>query len=317
MEFTTYFFPIFKAVFIIFIIAFLSGVLLRKNIITSQHIEGLSHITVIIFLPALTFSKIIQYFNPADFVYWWVLPLAGIIMILTGIAITSLFYIKKIKSKKAFIAVSAFMNANYMVLPIGKLVYSNKFDLFATYTFLFVLGVMPMLWSVGKFMITGDTNSKFKFKSLLTPPLIANVLAVFLVLTSLKKYIPEIIIISIDFLGQAAIPAVTLVLGAAIGSIVLRQMPPFSDIIKVISTKLFILPALTIFILIQVNLADKYPLIADLLVIQASVAPATQIMIQIKKYGGDIQNVGSMMFISYILCLITIPLWFMIWNIVK
>jgi len=317
MLFLTFFIPIFKAVFIIFIIAFLSGVLLRKNIITSQHIESLSHITVIIFLPALTFSKIIQYFNPADFIYWWVLPLSGIVMILTGIAITSLFYLKKLKSKRAFIAVSAFMNANYMVLPIGKLVYSDKFDLFATYTFLFVLGVMPMLWSVGKFMITGDDNTKFKLKSLLTPPLVANVLAVFLVLTSLNRFIPEIIIVPIDFLGQAAIPAVTLVLGAAIGGIVLKQMPPLSDVIKVISTKLFILPALTIFILIQINLADKYPLIADLFVIQASVAPATQIMIQVKKYGGDIQNIGSLMFIAYVLCLLTIPSWFMVWNMIK
>jgi predicted permease len=47
------------------------------------------------------------------------------------------------------------------------------------------------------------------------------------------------------------------------------------------------------------------------------VAPATQIIIQVKKYGGDVQNVGSMMFIAYSLCLITIPFWFAVWNLTK
>ncbi len=317
MDFLTYFIPIFKAVLIIFIIGFVSGVLLRKKVILPTHVDALSHITVIVFLPCLTFSKIVQYFKPDEFVYWWILPLLGVLMIGLGLAITSLFYLKKIKQRRAFIAISAFMNANYMVLPIGQLVFPEQFDLFATYTFMFVLGVMPLLWSVGKFMVTSGSNDKFSFKALWTPPFIANVMAVFIVLASLNKFIPDIIIKPIDFLGQAAIPAVTLVLGATIGGIALKKTPPIADIIKVISTKLFILPAITIFILLKTSFPFDYPLIADLLVIQASVAPATQIIIQVKKYGGDVQNIGSMMFIAYALCLVTIPFWFTVWNIVK
>ncbi len=317
MEFLTYFTPIFKAVLIIFIIGFVSGVLLRKKIILPEHVNSLSHITVIVFLPCLSFSKIVQYFKPDEFVYWWVLPLLGILMIGLGLAITSLFYLKRIKERRAFIAISAFMNANYMVLPIGQLVFPDKFDLFATYTFMFVIGVMPMLWSVGKFMITSDSNTKFSFSALMTPPFIASVLAVIVVLTSLNKFLPEIVIKPIDFLGQAAIPAVTLVLGATIGGIALKKTPPITDIIKVISTKLFILPAITILILLKTSVPFDYPLIADLLVIQASVAPATQIIIQVKKYGGDVQNIGSMMFIAYALCLITIPFWFTVWSMLR
>jgi predicted permease len=123
MEFLTYFIPIFKAVLIIFIIGFFSAILLRKKIIQPIHIEGLSHITVIVLLPCLTFSKIVQYFKPNEFAYWWVLPLLAFLMIGTGIAIGSLFYLKQLKQKRAFIAISAFMNANYMVLPIGQLVF--------------------------------------------------------------------------------------------------------------------------------------------------------------------------------------------------
>jgi predicted permease len=317
MEFQIYFLPIFKAVFVIFTIGLVSGVLLRKGVLLPVHIESLSHITVVLLLPALTFSKIIQYFKPEEFVYWWLLPLSGVVMIGVGVLITSLFYIRQIKNKRSFIAISAFMNANYMVLPIGQFVFPNQFDLFATYTFMFVLGVMPMLWSVGKFMVTSSAETKFSPKTLLTPPLLANILALFFVLTGVNKFIPNIIITPIDFIGRAAIPAVTIVLGATIGGIVLKQTPPLIDIVKVMSTKLFILPIVVIFVLLKLDLVSKYPLIADMLVIQSSVAPATQIIIQVKKYGGDVQKIGSMMFIAYVLCLFTIPLWFSVWNMLK
>ncbi|RLD62083.1 MAG: permease, partial [Bacteroidetes bacterium] len=54
----------------------------------------------------------------------------------------------------------------------------------------------------------------------------------------------------------------------------------------------------------------------DLFVIQSAVAPAANIIIQIRKYGGDKQKVGSVMFISYLICLISIPLWLSIWRII-
>jgi predicted permease len=317
MEFLTYFIPIFKAVLIIFIIGFFSAILLRKKIIQPIHIEGLSHITVIVLLPCLTFSKIVQYFKPNEFAYWWVLPLLAFLMIGTGITIGSLFYLKQLKQKRAFIAISAFMNAKYMVLPSGQLVFKENFDEFAAYTFLFVIGVIPLLWSVGKFMVTADFNARFSVKSAITPPFVASILATILVLTSLNRFIPEIILVPIDFVGQAAIPSATLILGATLGGIALKKTPPLIDIIKVLSTKLLILPAITILVLLQTNVAIEYPLIADLLVIQASVAPATQIIIQVKKYGGDVQNIGSMMFIAYSLCLLTIPFWFSVWNLAK
>jgi len=317
MELVSYFIPIFKAILIILIIGVVSALLLRKNILKSVHIESLSHITVIVLLPCLTFGKILRYFNPEDFAYWWTLPLAALIIIGMGLGISSLFYLKQLKNKRAYIAMSGFMNANYMVLPIGQLVFKDNFDEFAAYTFLFLIGVIPLLWSVGKFMVTSDVDSKLSLKSLLTPPLIASLLAILFVLTHINKFIPEIVMQPIDFMGQAAIPSATLILGATVGSISLRKTPPLADILKVLSTKLLILPAIVIFIILQTNLAQNYPLIADLLVIQSSVPAASQLIIQVKKYGGDVQNLGSIMFFSYAFCLITIPVWFTVWNMLK
>jgi len=317
MSLGIYFFPVFKAVFVILMVALISGLLFRRNIINHSHIEGLSHIVVLILLPCLSFSKIIQYFKPETSPYWWLLPLIALVMIGMGLLISGLFYYNKIAQSKKYIALAAFMNANYMVLPIGQLAFPNQFDSFATYTFLFVLGVNPALWSIGKYLITDKTSTNFDLKQFFTPPFVAIVLAVILVLAGLHKFIPSIILEPIDFIADAAVPAATLVLGATIGSISLRKFPPISDIFKVTATKLFILPLITIVFLKYTQLLANNPLLADLLVIEAAVAPASSLVIQVRKYGGDSQNIGYIMFITYVLCLFTIPVWFSLWKFIQ
>lgn len=314
MDLFNYFEPIFYAVSSIFIVALISGALVRKKRITDQDIRSFSEITINLLLPALIFSKIIKNFHPTDFPFWWILPLIAFAMIGLGIIIASLFYLKQLNKKRAYVAIAGFMNANYMVLPIAKLAFPDRFDLFVTYVFLFVLGVNPALWSIGKYMLTADENKKLNWKGLLTPPFLANIISVFVVLLGLSKFIPDVVLTPINFMGEAAIPMATIVLGAIIGSISLKKLPPFSDIIKVVGTKLIILPALVIFILLQFSIPNYYPLLADMLVIEASVAPATQIVLQVKKYGGQMQQVGGLMFISYMICVITIPFWFTLWQ---
>jgi predicted permease len=314
MGFSEYFYPVFKAVSVILSVALISGILFRKKIITNSHIEGLSHLLVIILLPCLTFSKIIQYFNPQESPHWWMLPLIAFAMIGTGMLLSGLLYLKRIKQNKKYIALASLMNANYMVLPIGQLAFAAQFDQFATLTFLFVLGVNPALWSIGKYLVTERNESGFNWKQLITPPFASSIISVLIVLSGLHSYIPSGIIEPIDFIGQAAVPSATLVLGATLGSISFRKIPPLADVIKVTSVKLMFLPLFTIGILHTFQFQNLSPLLADLLVIQSSVAPATQLIIQVKKYGGDSQNVGYMMLINYLICLFTIPAWYTFWK---
>lgn len=308
------FFEVFKAVLVIFIVAFFSGWLVRKKIISDQDIKSLSHVTVIVLLPALIFSKIVTVFKPSEFLLWWVLPLLALLMIGVAMLISSAMFFKNWNNKKRYVVIASFMNANYMVLPIGKMVFAHQFDVFITYCFLFVLGVNPSLWTVGKYLVTNEQKSEVSYKSLLTPPFVASISAVLLVLTGINNFIPSIAMQPVAFIGEAAIPVATFILGATLGSIAIRELPPWRDVVKVVSTKLFILPALTIFFLHVFNIEKVNPLLADLLVIQASVAPATQIIIQVKKYGGNVQLTGSMMLICYSICIFTIPIWFTVWK---
>lgn len=311
---TTTFIPVFKAVFAIFLIAIVSGILVRRKVIKQTDIQSMSHITIVILLPCLFFSKIISSFDPSGFVYWWLLPLVAFGMIGLALGLAFLLFYRKRKQKKALMAIASFMNANYMVLPIATMLYTDELDEFLTYCFLFILGVSTALWSVGKYMVTAGENEKIRFKELLNPPLIASLGSILIVLVGGASLIPSAIMIPVNFIGQAAIPIATIVLGATLGSVSVRHLPPLTDIIRVVGIKLFIIPAMIIALLSWTQWLANYPLIADLLVLQASVAPATLLIVQVRKYGGNAQEVGSMMLITYAFCILTIPAWLTIWR---
>jgi predicted permease len=60
----------FKAMLQIFLIAAAAGVLMRKKVITQEHLKVLSSITVQVLLPCLTFSNIIRNFQPGQLKSW-------------------------------------------------------------------------------------------------------------------------------------------------------------------------------------------------------------------------------------------------------
>ena len=299
----------------IFIIIIIAGLLVRKNIVSQIQIDALSKITVIVLLPSLVFSNTLQHFNPDYLPFWWTLPIIGVVMSLTGVIIASGVFAVDFKKKRNYIAISSMQNAGYLVLPIGQVVYPDHFAEFALFSFLFILGYNPVLWTLGKYLATStDSKIEFNYKTLVTPPAVANVTSLILVLLGWQNIFPKAFVSSVDLLGQAAVPIATFILGATLGSVSLRKFPHIFDIIRVILVKYILLPLTTILILFYFNIGESHPLLADFFVIQAAAAPATGLIIQVRAYGGNVQNVAGMMIVTYIVCLIAMPFWIAIWH---
>jgi len=296
-------------------IAVIAGILVRKNIIKHEYIKGLSELTVIVLLPALIFTKTIGTFKPGETVGWWILPLVGATVPLIGIFISSIIFYKRPKHKKNIISAASFPNAAYLVLPIGQIIFPDQFDKFALYCFLFIMGYNPMLWSLGKYYSTlTNDNYSFKFKELITPPLVANVASVLVVLVGLHNFIPDIIFEPIALIGTATVPVATFILGATLGSISFKIWPSLSDIIKVIFVRFIAVPALMVAVLYYFNVHRFSALLATFLVIESCAAPATNLIVMIRKYGGDTQQISSLMLIMYFTAILAMPLWVAFWN---
>ena len=91
---------IFAAMLRVFFIIFFAGILVRKKIISREHIAALSKITVFVLLPSLIFSNNIINFHPKEMPDWWIIPLIGIAMSLVGLLLAFIVFLPDIKTKK-------------------------------------------------------------------------------------------------------------------------------------------------------------------------------------------------------------------------
>jgi len=310
------FVTVFIALIKIFIIAFIAGFLVRKKIISEETINGISRLVVIIFLPVLIFSTITTEFNP-DIQSWWaIIPLGAIGVSAMGILISWLFFIRNSREKKYLFPLSAMQNAVYLVLPIGEFLYKDRFSEFSLVCFLVVLGMSPFMWTVGKVLLTGEHSENHGFRKILTPPFVANVLSIGLVLSGLNGFIPGFISGTAEFIGRATVPLATFILGASIATSI-RSIPPFFDTLRVLGVKFVFLPVITILLLMFFQTGEQYPLLSDVLVIQSSSAPATAHILQLRTYGGRIKEASGIIFTAYLICMLAIPFWLTVWKFVS
>jgi|SRR5665647_552172 len=299
----------------VLLIALAGAILVRTQVFKSGDVKGLTLIIINVLLPAMIFSNIVGTLDPQRFPLWWILPLVGLGLIAIGIVFAMLFFYKDLSAKRSLLPLASMQNAGYLALPLGQAIYPEQFDLYALYTFLIIMGLNPILWSVGKFLSTGGKMLELSWKQLITPPFIANLLGILFVLTGWHQYIPKIVNNAIELTGTATVPVANFVLGAVLGSISLKIWPSFADTIRVLGVKFLIIPVVTIAIMMLVNLKVTNSLVSDVILIQAVSPPAIAILIQIKNYGGDAQKSGSLMLISYIVCIVVIPVWMSVWKV--
>jgi malate permease and related proteins len=303
-----------EGLLVIFFIAGISAILTYKGIINQETIDGFSKLVVRVFLPFLIFYTVTKEFDPSTQVYWWKIPLAAIALSSLGLLFSYLLFIKTAGKKKSYFPLASMQNAAYLILPLGELVYPDQFDEFSLICFLVVLGLSPFMWTVGKFLLTTDRRKGPGLKKLITPPFVANVLSIVLVLTGISKYVPHIITETASFVGKATVPVATFILGATL-VISISSIPPFWDSFRILTVKFLLLPIITIIALKLTHTSENFPLLADVLIIQSASAPATAHILQIRTYGGDLKKAGGMIFLSYIVCLIAIPGWLAVWKI--
>lgn len=306
----------FKSVLQILIIVLAAFLLIRRRIITQEQLKALSAITVRVFLPCLVFSNIMKNFYPARLPIWPIIPLSAVAMIGLGLGISAILFLRELPQKKNMLALAGFQNAGYLILPLGMILYPDQFEEFKLYCFLYILGISPVLWSLGKYMISSSAESKISIRELLTPPFIANLLALAFVFTGIRSVVPSLVLNSIEFVGSATVPVALFILGAMLGSISFRLHEGLFDTMRVLLVKMVLIPLITIAFLYFFKVGDKYPVLAGLLVLQAASAPAVGLIIQVKHYGGDEQKVSSILLLSYVICIISIPFWLAAWTVV-
>ncbi len=298
----------------IFLVVALAGVLVRRGVLTDTMVTALTRAIIVLFLPCLILDKIVTHLRPSELPLWWTLPVAAIAMSVAGLAIAALVFAGQLPAKNNMLAVASMQNAGYLVLPIGLALYPDQFDEFALYVSLFILGFNPVLWSVGNWLSTDGAVRSWDWRGVFNPPLVACLSAVVLALSGAGWWLPRPILDTTELIGQGAVPVATVVLGAMLGGMNLRLRPHLWDAARVLLVKFGLLPAATVAVLLATRLGADQPMLARFLVLESAAAPAVGLILQVRAYGGDEQKVGSVMLVSYVTCLISLPVWLAVWE---
>lgn len=304
---------------------------MRRKLLTQEHLRGLSTALVDVFLPCLSFTSIVSKFRPGQFEIWWALPFTGIGMASLGLLLGWLFFYRELPEKRNMIPLAGIHNGAFLILPLGAVLFPDRFEEFSMYVFLFVMGQSLAVWTVGKQLVTAAPGSILNIKGKITPPMIATVSAISIVLsgaypifftesaggeTSLFHIFLSTLFNAAKLLGQAAVPLSIFILGGVLGGITITFRSYFFDFFRVILVKYLFVPLFTIAAVYYSGIWLSLPLLAIFFVLQSSSAPATLIMIQVKKYGGDEQKIGSILLFSYLVCLFIMPIWVAVWNLI-
>ncbi len=283
--------------------------LVRRGVFNENHTRALTGVVVNLALPCLIFGSIIQDFNVASYPDWWKYPLVGAALAFGGLGLARLVFWRNREHGLSLSALASFQNAGYLILPIGEALFPGQFAQFSVILFLMLLGYMPLLWSVAKFMISHQKGTRIRLGQVFTTPFYSSVLAIGLVFTGLDRFVPQVGMGAVQLVGESCVPLATVVLGMTMGALKVSHLPSVWDTTRVVALKLVLIPAL-MFVALKYTGFSSGPLENAFWILEASSPPATALALQAIHYGGDEQLVCGVLVISYLAALLTMPFFF-------
>ena len=206
------------------------------------------------------------------------------------------------EKKGIYLFMMMFGNVGFMGFPLTEALLGEEALIYAV---IFNVIFNLLVYSVGIFMIS-RTEGEFKFpiKKLLNMPLISAVISI--VLYFCKIQLPEVVVQSLDYMGNVTTPVAMLILGSTIAGMAWKELFDEWRIYIFTVFKLLVIPVIVIGILRFVP--DINPLIQGSLILLSATPVATNTTMLAIEYGGDMKLASKGIFFTTLLCMLTIPL---------
>lgn len=234
-----------------------------------------------------------------------VAPIVGLALLLLCFAIAALaawmLRLKWPHPARTFAFTAAIPNWGYLPIPLVQ-------QLFGTETtgvlFIHNIGLEIGLWSAGVWLLSGEGS----LRRILNVPFFAILSALVLNLLHAGDWLPRVVLDSLHFLGQAAIPLSLILTGATLADAI--SLPGTGRHISV--TLAGCIVRLAVLPLLFLVAARWLPCSLDLkrvLVVQAAMPCAMVPVLLSRFYRADIGTAAQIVIASTVIGLLTIPLW--------
>lgn len=193
-----------------------------------------------------------------------------------------------------------FANVGFVGFPVVAAVLGESAIFAAT---MFNLPFNLLVYTIGVAMLGGGAGQRFSPKLLLTPSVIACLLAIVIALVPARW--PATLREACQTLGAITTPAALLIIGAALADMPLRQLAGSPRLFALCAFRLVLMPLL-VWAVLRRWIHD--PTILGVMVLLSGMPVATNGTMLCLTYGGDQQLVAQGTFLTTLLSLITIPL---------
>lgn len=328
----------FNAVLQLVLVALVGVWLARKNIIDDAARRSIAKIILWVMLPALLVASLSKEADPHAVHLYFGIILAAPFLILcgtvTGHALSTLFNVPG-DLQRITNAASTYGNASYIPLPFmavicltapfvsssPQIATSNS----VTYISIYLMCYSPMLWFTAFPYLSGKGIRQLNFKQLINPPLMASAIGITIAFIPPVRnlfHAPgaplNVVVDALNLLAKGVFPCALLILGANLVSS--RQAANSKDAQKiplgayfaVILGKLIIMP---VFGLAYTTIAWKYnfiphdPLLALVILIEAAVPPANNLIIMCQTHEKGEKQMARLLFVAYCTSVVTLTLW--------
>lgn len=274
-----------------FIVIFIGYIFGRK---TKVNMSGVVDIVIYIALPAMVFTSMLdKKIVLLDASKVW----ASTVMIMLGCGITAWIVFKIIRQKHSGLYIPILvMNTVNIPFPIIYLAYGSE-GLFAA-TLFYIPNVM-IAYSLGIFIASGRSWKDNLKEMLRVPPVYAAIAGLIVNLCDVS--VPEIIVRPLNLVGLMAIPLVLLVLGYNLSRIKLASLPT-----TFLASFLRVGVGLGIGFL-AVTVFGLTGILRSVVILDSAMPAAVNSSLLATKYKNEADLVSSVVFVTTIASLFTIP----------
>jgi predicted permease len=272
--------------------------------IEEPDIDKWSKLVLDFLYPAFVFSSITIGFQTGRRNELWVLPLIGLGISMGGALLgLGLKYGLRTKNKdmeRTFLYFCAVNNYGFLPVVIVQNLWGGTAML--ANLFFLTLGSTIATWTVGVGVL-GSTNVKQIWRNLLTPTLLATVVAIFMSWLGWNRHIPHVVSHILVSAGSASVPMMLVLSGASMFKPAVWRIT--WQVVYISLVRLLILPACAIVVLRQISLPTDVYAIA---VIIALMPLAASSVIYTRIFGGEPDYAASSSLVTTIASIVTIPL---------
>ncbi len=193
-----------------------------------------------------------------------------------------------------------FANVGFVGFPVVAAVLGDEAVFAAT---MFNLPFNLLVYTVGVMMLHGSRGQRFNPRLLLTPSVVACLLAIVIALVPIRW--PGVLRETCQTLGAITTPAALLIIGATLAGMPLRLLAGSPRLYALCVFRLVLMPLL-VWAALRGWIGD--PIILGVMVLLAGMPVATNGTMLCLTYGGDQQLMAQGTFLTTLLSLLTIPL---------